>query len=272
MPATRSPSASAPPDTLCNVGGVIRVGVHGAAGKMGSAACAAVAAADDLELVATVGRGEELRVFAETGCAVVVDFSTAEAARIALPWLAMHGIHAVSGTTGLSAEDFDALRGAFGGRPDQNGAAHCVWAPNFAVSAVLLMRFAELAAPWFDTVEVLEFHHNAKVDAPSGTAIATADRIAAARGAVPWAADPTLHEVLPGARGGAGASGVRVHGVRMAGMNAHEEVLFGTTGQTLTLRQDSYDRSSFMPGVLLACRRIGDHPGLTLGLDALLGI
>lgn len=241
--------------------------MHGAGGRMGAATVAAVGAADDLELVATAGRGDELRVFAEAGCDVVVDFSSADAARVALPWLAMHGIHAVSGTTGLTPDDFDAFRAAFG-----DGAAHCVWAPNFAISAVLLMRFAELAAPWFDTVEVLEFHHNAKVDAPSGTAVATAERIAAARGDVPWAADPTRHEVLPGARGGAGPSGVRVHGVRMVGMNAHQEVLFGTAGQTLTLRQDSYDRSSFMPGVLLACRRVGEHPGLTIGLDAIVGI
>ena len=244
----------------------MRVGVHGAAGKMGLAACAAVDAADDLDLVATVSRGDELRVFAETGCEVVIDFSTAAAARVALPWMAMHGIHAVSGTTGLEPADLAAFGEAFG-----DGAAHCLWAPNFAVSAVLLMRFAELAAPWFDTVEVIEFHHNAKVDAPSGTAIATAERIAAARGDAPWAPDPTRHEVLPGARGGATA-GVRVHGVRMAGMNAHQEVLFGATGQTLTLRQDSYDRASFMPGVLLACRRIGGLPGLTVGLDAVLGI
>lgn len=239
--------------------------MHGAAGKMGVAACAAVAAADDLELVATVGRGDELRPLAE--CEVVVDFSTAAAARVALPWLALHGIHAVSGTTGLSADDFTALGEAFG-----SGQANCLWAPNFAVSAVLLMRFAELAAPWFDTVEVIEYHHNAKIDAPSGTAVVTAERIAAARGETPWAADPTRHEVLPGARGGVADGGVRVHGVRMAGMNAHEEVLLGTTGQTLTLRQDSYDRSSYMPGVLLACRQIAARPGLTLGLDPLLGI
>jgi len=237
---------------------------------MGVATCAAVAAAGDLELVATVGHGDELRVFAESGCDVVVDFSTAGAARVALPWLAMHGIHAVSGTSGLSDDDFAAFSEVFGRSGD--GAARCVWAANFAVSAVLLMRFAELAAPWFDTVEIVEYHHNAKIDAPSGTAVATAARIAAARGDVPWAPDPTVHEVLPGGRGGAGPSGIRVHGVRMAGMNAHEEVLFGTDGQTLTLRQDSFDRSSYMPGVLLACRRVAEVPGLTIGLDPLLGI
>jgi len=234
---------------------------------MGHAVVAAVNAADDLELVATVGRGHELRAFADAGCEVVVDFSTAEAARVALPWLAMHGVHAISGTTGLTGADFDTVRSAFG-----DGPAHCLWAPNFAVSAVLLMRFAELAAPWFDTVEVIEYHHNAKVDAPSGTALATAERIAAARGEAEWAPDPTSHEVLAGARGGAGPGGVRVHGVRMVGMNAHEEVLLGTVGQTLTLRQDSYDRTSFMPGVLLAVRRIGELPGLTVGLDTLLGV
>lgn len=231
---------------------------------MGTVTCAAVAAADDLELVAAVGRGDELRPLAD--CDVVIDFSTADAARVALPWLAMHGVHAVSGTTGLTDADLGELRRAFG------GSANCLWAANFAVSAVLLMRFAELAAPWFDTVEVIEYHHNAKVDAPSGTAIVTAERIAAARGARPWSPDPTRHEVYPGARGGAGPSAVRVHAVRMAGMNAHEEVLLGTTGQTLTLRQDSYDRASYMPGVLLACRRVADLPGLTLGLDTLLGV
>jgi len=233
---------------------------------MGLATVAAVEAAGDLELVATTHRGDELRAFADAGCDVVVDFSVAESARVALPWLAMHGIHAVSGTTGLTDDDFTTVRQAFG-----DGPAHCLWAPNFAVSAVLAMRFAELAAPFFDTAEVIEYHHAAKLDAPSGTAVATADRIAAAR-ADPFTADPTTHEVLAGARGGAAAQGVRVHAVRMVGMTAHQEVLFGTAGQTLTIRQDSYDRSSFMPGVLLAVRRIADTPGTTIGLDTLLGI
>lgn len=234
---------------------------------MGSAVCAAVADADDLELVATRGRGDELREFAEARCDVVVDFTTAEAARVALPWLAMHGIHAVSGTTGFSDADLESFRQAFG-----DGPAHCVLAANFAISAVLMARFAELAAPWFDTAEIVEYHHNAKRDAPSGTALATAARIAAARGDASWSPDPTVDEVLPGARGGLGPGGVRVHGVRMAGMLAHQEVLLGAAGQTLTIRQDSYDRASFMPGVLLTCRRIGDHPGVTIGLDALLGV
>jgi 4-hydroxy-tetrahydrodipicolinate reductase len=234
---------------------------------MGAAACAAVAADPALELVATVSRsaGGELRAFAEAHCDVVVDFTVAEAARVAVPWMAMHGIHAVVGTSGLTDADVDDLRHAFG-----DGPAHCVLSPNFAISAVLAMRMAELAAPFFDTAEVIEYHHDRKIDAPSGTAIATAERMAAARRGSPWAPDPTQHELLAGARGG--GDGVRVHSVRMRGMVAHQDVILGTTGQTLTIRQDSYDRDSFMPGVLLACKRIADHPGVTVGLDAILGI
>jgi 4-hydroxy-tetrahydrodipicolinate reductase len=133
-----------------------------------------------------------------------------------------------------------------------------------------MMRFAELAAPFFDTAEIIELHHDQKIDAPSGTAVATAQRMAAA--SQEWAADPTQHEVYPGARGGAGPAGIRVHAVRMRGMVAHQEVILGAQGQSLTIRQDSYDRASFMPGVVLACKRVGEFPGLTLGLDALLGV
>jgi 4-hydroxy-tetrahydrodipicolinate reductase len=179
----------------------------------------------------------------------------------------MHGIHAVVGTTGLTTADIDSLRATFG-----TGTAHCLIAPNFAISAVLMMRFAEIAAPYFDTAEVIEYHHDRKIDAPSGTAVATADRIADARGDAAWAPDPTEREVLTGARGGVsgGARGVHVHSVRMRGMVAHQDVIFGAAGQTLTIRQDSYDRESFMPGVVLACKRIADHPGVTIGLDAYL--
>ena len=246
---------------------MIRVGVNGAGGRMGSATCAAVAADPELELVAQVSRGEELRAFADARCDVVVDFTTADVCRVTMPWLAMHGVHAVVGTTGLTAVDLDSLRSTFG-----SGPAHCLIAPNFAISAVLMMRFAEMAAPYFDTAEVIEYHHDRKIDAPSGTAVATAERMAAARGDAAWSPDPTEREVLPGARGGVtgGAAGVHVHSVRMRGMVAHQDVILGAAGQSLTIRQDSYDRDSFMPGVVLACKRIADHPGVTVGLDAYL--
>ena len=143
-------------------------------------------------------------------------------------------------------------------------------AANFAISAVLMMRFAELAAPFFDTAEIIELHHDNKIDAPSGTAVATVERMAGA--STDWAADPTEHEVYPGARGGVGPAGIHVHSVRMRGMVAHQEVILGALGQSLTIRQDSYDRSSFMPGVVLGCKRIADQPGVTVGLDAILDI
>ena len=246
---------------------------------MGNAVCNAVAADDALELVAAVDPHAagttvhgvvietELRAFAEADCDVVVDFTVADGARVSVPWLAMHGIHAVVGTTGLTDSDLDDFRAAFG-----TGAAHCLWAPNFAISAVLMMRFAELAAPFFDTAEIIEYHHDRKIDAPSGTAVNTAERMATARGDRPWNPDPTEHEVYPGARGGEGPSGIRVHSVRMHGMVAHQDVILGAQGQSLTIRQDSYDRDSFMPGVVLACKRIADHSGLTVGLETYLGI
>ncbi len=234
---------------------------------MGAAVCDAVDADPDLELVARVDVGDELRAFADAQCDVVVDFTVADAARVTLPWLAMHGIHAVVGTTGLNDEDLASVRSAFG-----DGAAHCLLAPNFAISAVLMIRFAELAAPFFDTAEIIEYHHDRKVDAPSGTAVNTADRIAAARGDQPWRTDPTEHEVYTGARGGVSPGGVRVHAVRMHGMVAHQDVIFGAQGQSLTIRQDSYDRESFMPGVVLACKCVADHPGVTVGLEHFLDI
>jgi 4-hydroxy-tetrahydrodipicolinate reductase len=192
---------------------------------------------------------------------VVVDFTTAAAARQNLPLLAGWSMHAVVGTTGLGEADLDALRAAF-------TSSNCLVAPNFAIGAVLMMRFAELAAPYFDSAEVIELHHDQKVDAPSGTAMRTVERMAAASST--WTGDPTEVEVVPGARGGVGPAGIHVHSVRLHGLVAHQEVLLGTTGQLLTLRHDSYDRSSFMPGVLLAVKAIADHPGVTVGLDAFL--
>ncbi|WP_040493526.1 4-hydroxy-tetrahydrodipicolinate reductase [Ilumatobacter nonamiensis] len=255
----------------------MRVGVNGAAGQMGRTVCAAVAADPDLVFVAAVDResdgetieGVELATrldeFTAAECDVVVDFTVAAAARTTLPWLAEHGIHAVVGTTGFGDDDLATFESAFTG----NGAPHCLIAPNFAISAVLMMRFAEMAAPWFDTAEVIELHHTRKVDAPSGTAVKTIERMAAAR-ETDFRDDPTQHEVYPGARGGAGPRNIRAHAVRMHGMVAHQEVILGAEGQTITIRQDSYDRSSFMPGVVLACRTIAEHPGLTLSLDPFL--
>lgn len=251
----------------------VRVGVVGAAGRMGATVCAAVTAADGLELVAAVDPGAvgrdisgvtvagELKALADAGADVAVDFTVAPAARTTLPWLALHGIHAVVGTTGFSDDDLDTFKSAFTG-------SNCLIAANFAIGAVLMMRFAEQAAPYFDTAEIIEYHHDAKADAPSGTATTTARRMAAASGE--WAADPTTSEVIAGARGGKGPADIRIHAVRMRGMVAHQEVILGAQGQTLTVRHDSYDRESFMPGVVLACRRIADLPGVTLGIESLL--
>jgi len=253
----------------------MRIGVNGAAGRMGRTVCAAVVADPDLVLAAAVDPfgvgqtiegievGDQLEAFA--GCDVVVDFTVAEAARRALPWLAERGIHAVVGTTGFTADDFESFESAFGGAAGPN----CLIAPNFAISAVLMMRFAEMAAPFFDTAEIIELHHDRKVDAPSGTAVKTAERMAAAR-ATDFDPDPTTDVVFEGARGGSAPAGVRIHSVRMRGMVAHQEVILGATGQTLTIRQDSYDRDSFMPGVLLACKKIAGVPGLSRSLDPFL--
>lgn len=255
----------------------MRVGVNGAVGQMGRAVCAAVAGDAALTLVAAVdrrGAGEEindmvvsdrLQAFADAECDVVVDFTVAESARTTLPWLGMHGIHAVVGTTGFTDNDLALFESTFGA----SGGPNCLIAPNFAISAVLMMRFAEMAAPWFDTAEVVELHHMRKIDAPSGTAVKTIERMAAARD-TDFADDPTETEIYPGARGGAGPRNIRAHSVRMSGTVAHQEVILGAEGQTLTIRQDSYDRSSFMPGVVLACRQIHSRPGLALSLDSYL--
>jgi 4-hydroxy-tetrahydrodipicolinate reductase len=261
----------------------IRVGVFGAGGRMGSTVCRAVAGDPELALVGAIDphhSGLDLRhatgvdvpdlhidpdpsALLAAGVDVVVDFTVLEASRRNLAWAAENRVHAVVGTTGLTEEDHEHLRTAF-------TASNCVIAPNFAIGAVLMMRFAELAAPWFETAEIIELHHDNKLDAPSGTAMLTAQRMAGASDE--WAGDPTRTEVLAGARGAKGPAGIPVHSVRLRGLVAHQEVLLGTTGQSLTLRHDSYDRDSFMPGVLLAVKRVADHPGLTVGLDSFLGL
>jgi 4-hydroxy-tetrahydrodipicolinate reductase len=263
---------------------MIRVGVFGAGGRMGSTVCGAVAADPELELVAAVDPYHEgidltqlgvpdtrlsvarsAEAFADSGVDVAVDFTVIDAARDNLVWCADHGVHAVVGTTGFSEDELDQLRMRF-----LSAAANAVIVPNFAIGAVLMMRFAELAAPYFETAEVIELHHDEKIDAPSGTAMLTAQRMAQASGT--WGKDPTEKVVLDGARGGEGPGGIRVHSVRLRGLVAHQEVVLGTTGQSLSIRHDSYERTSFMPGVLLAIRAVRERPGLTVGLDALLGL
>lgn len=265
-----------------------RVGVVGAAGRMGIAVCQAVLAAPDLELVvaidpASAGQpintlagcdaatgtiAEDLSAAVDAGAQVLVDFTVADVALATLRFGAANGIHVVCGTTGLSGDAIAELSQSYA-----DATANAIIAPNFAISAVLMMRLAEQCAPYFDNCEIIELHHDQKVDAPSGTAVETARRIAERRVVTDsgdFGADPTEREVIVGARGAKGAANVNLHSVRLRGLVAHQEVIYGAQGQSLIIRQDSYDRSSFMPGVVLAIARISAFPGLTLGLDALL--
>jgi 4-hydroxy-tetrahydrodipicolinate reductase len=216
------------------------------------------------EGVPAPARGTTPEVMADRAVDVAVDFTVAESALNNALWCASRGIHAVIGTSGITEAALSKLRDAFGGPPN------CLVAPNFAVGAVLMIRLAEMAAPFFETAEIIELHHDAKVDAPSGTAVHTAARLAAASST--WAPDPTHVFNLDGARGAVGEGQIHIHSVRLRGLVAHQEVLLGTTGQSLSIRHDSYDRTSFMPGVLLAVKRISDHPGVTVGLDSYLGL
>ncbi len=255
---------------------------------MGGEACRAVAAEPDLELAAAVDPklagidlrqvigddagglqiGGDVADLAAAGVEVAVDFTVADSAVANLAWCAAHGVHAVVGTTGLDTAVVDDAGARF-----EAAGLGLVVAANFAIGAVLMMRFAELAAPFMDSVEIIELHHDAKRDAPSGTALVTASRIEGARRPSdhPWPADPTEDLVVEGARGATGPGGVHIHSVRLPGLVAHQEVVFGARGQSLSLRHDAYDRTSFMPGVLLAVRSVRGRPGLTRGLDPLLG-
>lgn len=244
----------------------IRVGVFGSAGRMGAEVCRAVEAAPDLDLVATLDIGDD-RSAAE-GAQVMVDFTHPDAVMDNLSWCIEHGVHAVVGTTGFTEDRLARLRSALGETPETG----IVVAANFSIGAILMMHFAEQAARFYESVEIIELHHPNKADAPSGTASTTAQRIAAARAAAdrPPIPDATSQEV-PGARG-ADISGIPVHSVRLRGLVAHQEVLFGDPGETLSIRHDSLDRVSFMPGVLAAVRAVVDRPGLTVGIDDLLGL
>ncbi|HWJ81302.1 MAG TPA: 4-hydroxy-tetrahydrodipicolinate reductase [Nocardioides sp.] len=244
------------------------VGVLGARGKVGAEVCKAVAAADDLALVAEVDQDDEIDALVTSGARVVVDFTHPDVVMDNLEFCIDHGIHAVVGTTGFDADRLETLRGWLSASPGTG----VLVAPNFSIGAILMMRFAAVAAPFYESVEVVEMHHPTKADAPSGTARRTAELIAAARreagaGPVPDATSTSLE----GARG-ADVEGIRVHGLRIRGMVAHQEVILGGLGETLTIRHDSLDRASFTPGVLTGVRRIADHPGLTVGLEHFLDL
>jgi 4-hydroxy-tetrahydrodipicolinate reductase len=247
---------------------VINVGVLGARGKVGSQICTAVESAEDLALVARVSAGDPITSLEQAGAQVVVDFTRPDVVMDSLRHCIEHGIHAVVGTTGFDEERLATLRGWLADAP---GVGVLV-APNFSIGAILMMRFAVQAAPFYESVEIVELHHPTKADAPSGTARRTAELVAAARreagvGPVPDATTTALE----GARG-AVVDGIHVHGLRIRGMVAHQEVVLGGPGETLTIRHDSLDRASFAPGVLAGVRAIGDHPGLTVGLEHFLDL
>jgi len=266
-----------------------RVGVLGAGGRMGREVCRAIADDLELELVAAVDPalagidlrqvtgadaaglqvGSDVEALERSGAQVAVDFTVADAAVEHMRWCASHGVHAVVGTTGIGDGVLGELRSLFEG-----SSTNCVIASNFAIGAVLMMRLAELAAPFMDGVEIVEIHHAGKLDAPSGTALSTAERLGKARqaaGGDAWPADRTASEVVHGVRGAEGPGGVRIHSLRLPGVVSHQEVLFGAVGQSLAIRHDAYDRTSYMPGMILAVKAVSERRGLTVGLDGLLG-
>ncbi|WP_210649691.1 4-hydroxy-tetrahydrodipicolinate reductase [Nocardioides sp. SYSU D00065] len=246
----------------------MRVGVLGARGKVGTEVRRAVEAEPDTELVAAVDAGDDVEELARAGAQVAVDFTHPDVVMDNLRFCVEHGIHAVVGTTGFDEARLDRLRGWLADAPGVG----ILIAPNFSIGAILMMRFAAQAAPFFESVEVVELHHPDKADAPSGTARRTAELIAAARRE---AGSPPMPDAtstgLEGARG-ADVDGVRVHGLRVRGLVAHQEVVMGTAGETLTVRHDSLDRVSFTPGVLVGVRGIGGRPGLTVGLESFLDL
>jgi 4-hydroxy-tetrahydrodipicolinate reductase len=246
----------------------LRVAVIGAKGRIGSEAVRAVEAAEDMELVAALGRGDRLEALTEAGAQVAVELTNPGSVMGNLDFCVRHGIHGVVGTTGWTDDRLAQLRGWLDASPETG----VLIAPNFSIGAVLTMRFAQQAARYFESVEVVELHHPNKADAPSGTAARTAQLIAAARREAGCAPQPDATETaLEGARG-ADVDGVRVHSVRLRGLLAHQEVLLGGTGETLTIRHDSLHHSSFMPGILLGARRVVQTPGLTFGLEHFLDL
>jgi len=254
-----------------------KVAIVGGAGRMGQTVARAISESDGLEVAALVDPHQPADLFGARHVSalseldastvdVVVDFSTLDVARDTVVWCLTHQRHAVIGTTGFAESELEQIRSAL------RGPVGIVIAANFAIGAVLLQRFAAMAAPFFTRVELIEYHHDRKIDAPSGTALETARRIASARAdaGVVTPADPTTHETVSGSRGATVSGDIPIHAVRLPGLVAHQEVLFGREGEGLTLRHDAFDRVSFASGVVHAVRVIGEHPGLTIGLDPLL--
>jgi 4-hydroxy-tetrahydrodipicolinate reductase len=246
----------------------MKVGVLGARGKVGAEVCRAVEAAEDLELVAAVDVDDSIDTLVSSGAEAVVDFTHPDVVMDNLEFCIDHGIHAVVGTTGFDDARLEQLRTWLSGSPRTG----VLVAPNFSIGAILMMRFAAEAAPFYESVEIVELHHPDKADAPSGTATRTAHLVAAARRE---AGSPPIPDAtssgLEGARG-ADVEGIRVHGLRIRGLVAHQEVILGGLGETLTIRHDSLDRVSFTPGVLLGLRTVGSRPGLTVGLEEFMGL
>jgi 4-hydroxy-tetrahydrodipicolinate reductase len=277
---------------MAKMSDVIRVGVLGAGGRMGREICRSVTQDTDLELVAAVDPrfagidigqvagpdvagldiAGDIEALSRGGADVAIDFTIAESTLRAMDWCAVNGVHMVVGTTGLGDDDMQHAMTLF---EDSN--ANCLVASNFAVGAVLMNRFVEMAAKYMDGAEVIEIHHDQKVDAPSGTALRLAESIAhgaslGVRNGRSFGMDNTQRHVVEGVRGGAADGGIRIHSLRIPGMVAHHEVVFGSVGQSLTIRHDAFDRTSFMPGVLIATKAVRERRGLTIGLDSLLGI
>lgn len=246
----------------------IRVAVIGARGRMGTEVCRAVDAADDAELVAMVDTGDWMFNVADADAEVAVDFTHPDVVMDNVRFCVDQGIHCVVGTSGFDAQRLDTVREWLAQKPELG----VLIAANFAVGAVLSMRFAAMAAPFYESCEVIELHHPRKADAPSGTAARTAELVAQARSAAGMGAPPDATTVERAGARGAEVEGLRVHSVRISGLVAHQEVLLGGPGEQLTIRHDSTDRASFMPGVLLGVRSVLERPGLTLGLEPLLGL
>jgi 4-hydroxy-tetrahydrodipicolinate reductase len=245
-----------------------RIAVLGAKGRMGSESVRAIDATDGLEVVAQIDQGDSLDLITASGAEVALDFTQPGVALDNVTWCVEHGVHVVVGTSGFDDERIDAVRTLLGDDP----ATGVLIVPNFSIGAILMMRFAQTAAPFFESVEVIEMHHPDKIDAPSGTAVRTAELIAAARSAAGSPPLPDATTTDPDGARGATVEGVPVHAVRARGFVASQQVLFGGVGESFTIRHDSHDRASFMPGVVAAVGAVAGRPGVTVGLDSVLGL